>query len=119
MQIKDVYDYFNTFHLQYLKIPEAIAYLAFVVRDEEFYASGIKKKLNEEYPKLAISDTVLYQAIDCLSKWQWINHYNLVQQNRGRPRTMYRLDDQYLEEVKNIACLWEYNYHKQYQLTTL
>ncbi|MDV2997392.1 MAG: hypothetical protein N4J56_007097 [Chroococcidiopsis sp. SAG 2025] len=106
MTIEEIYQFFAAQPPIYLSSEQAACYVLSVLLIEESYGTRLIQKLESDYPPYRLSDTVLYAALNFLeteraiaSRWQKVD-------GRGRPRRMYSVSSQWLDEAQKLAALW-------------
>ncbi len=71
------------------------------------------QRLELEYPRYRLSDTVLYAALKFLEDERAIVGYWKKVEGRGRPRRMYQVSSQWQDEAQKLAALWMNSATKQ------
>ncbi len=107
MKFKDIYRYFQEPPPIYLSKEVAVCYILSVLLEQgDSYGTALIHLVEEEYPLYRLSDTVLYSALKFLEKEKVVEGYWQKVKGRGRPRKMYQLSDEKLEQSKGLAHLW-------------
>jgi len=106
MTLEEIYQFFAAQPPVYLTPEQAICYVLSVLLESESYGTALIQRLESDYPSYRLSDTVLYAALSFLesekaiaSRWQKVD-------GRGRPRRMYSVSPQWLDEAQKLAALW-------------
>lgn len=112
MKLEEVYQFFNQEPVTYLTCEQAVCYVLSVLLLEESYGTGFIQKLEIEYPKYRLSDTVLYAALKFLSdEGALVGQWKKVK-GRGRPRRMYQLAPNWRNDAQKLAQLWTNSIHQ-------
>ncbi|MGL4621636.1 MAG: PadR family transcriptional regulator [Chroococcidiopsis sp.] len=119
MTLEEIYQFFATQAPVYLTQEQAVCYVLSVLLESESYGSGLIEKLESEYPNYRLSDTVLYAALSFLESEQALASRPQKVDGRGRPRRMYSVSPQWLDEAQKLAALWTTSVAKQPQVETV
>ena len=106
MTIEDIYQYFQTPPPIYLSQEQAVCYVLSVLLRGESYGTELIGRLESEYPRYRLSDTVLYSALKFLEDEKAITGYLKKVEGRGRPRRMYQVSPQWQDRASDLARLW-------------
>ena len=107
MNIQDIYHYFQSPPPTYLSREIAVCFVAFVLTERgDSYGTALLRLIEDNYPHLQLSCTVLHSAIDFLVKERVIRGYLQRYEGRGRSRKMYQICDDHFEEAVSLALLW-------------
>lgn len=107
MKLQDVFQYFQSPPPVYLRKEVAVCYiLAILIEVDESYATGLVRHLTDEHPPYRISDTVLYSALEFLTDEGMIQSYWQNAPSRGRPKRIFSIKAEKLDEAKRLAQLW-------------
>ncbi len=112
MKLEDIYDYFARPRVTFLSQEEAACYVLSVLLQGKSYFSELLPKLEREYPAYRLSDTVLFSALSFLEAEGAIISYQ-GRFGRGRPRRLYQIKDEWLDEAQKLAQLWRDSATKQ------
>ncbi|MBD2305670.1 PadR family transcriptional regulator [Chroococcidiopsis sp. FACHB-1243] len=125
MTIEEIYQFFATQPPIYLSSEQAVCYVLSVLLIEESYGTRLIQKLESDYPPYRLSDTVLYAALNFLETERALAQLNEViasrpqkVDGRGRPRRMYSVSPQWLDEAQKLAALWRGFVTKQPQVAS-
>jgi len=117
MTIEESYQFFARQPPIYLSCEQAVCYVLSVLREGESYGTRLIQKLESDYPPYRLSDTVLYAALNFLeteraleSRWQKV-------EGRGRPRRMYQVSQEWLDEAQKLAEEWTNSVTQQPQMS--
>jgi DNA-binding PadR family transcriptional regulator len=116
MTIEEIYQFFATQPPIYLSSEQAACYVLSVLLIEESYGTRLIQKLESDYPPYRLSDTVLYAALNFLETERAIASRLQKVDGRGRPRRMYSVSPQWLDEAQKLAALWTTSVTKQPQV---
>ena len=106
MKLEEVYQFLVTPPPTFIGQELAVCYVLSVLLQGESYGTELIERLEREYPKYRLSDTVLYNALKFLESEKAItSHWEKVL-GRGRPRRMYQLNSQWLRHAKKLAGFW-------------
>ncbi len=106
MKLEEVYQFFATKPVTYLNCEQAVCYVLSVLLSGESYGTELIQLLEREYPNYRLSDTVLYNALNFLENSGAITGYWKKLVGRGRPRRMYRVNNNWQTEAHKLAALW-------------
>ncbi|PSB49473.1 PadR family transcriptional regulator [Cyanosarcina cf. burmensis CCALA 770] len=106
MKLEDIYQFFATQPPIYLSCEQAACYVLSVLLQGESYGTGLIQKLESDHPNYRLSDTVLYAALKFLESEKAIVSCWQKVEGRGRPRRMYSVSPQWLDEAQKLAALW-------------
>lgn len=117
-----VKQFFNRPKKRFLKTEEAIALLLFSLSKGDVCATEMSEEI-QGYSGLALSDTILYEAIGWLEKANYITSYESKTTNtRGRSRKMLSLVETANQSFVQYCCgVWEQQFislKKEQCLTT-
>lgn len=107
MKFEDIYQFFQDPPPTYLNKELAVCYVLSVLMSGESYGTELIGRLESEYPTYRLSDTVLYSALKFLEDQAAITGYWKKVEGRGRPRRMYQIRPECLEQAQNLARLWD------------
>lgn len=112
MQLSDVYAYYqNPKPRTFLRVEQAVCYTCSVLIQSDSYGTNLRDKIGIEYPQFALSDTVLYAALELLKQEGIITSYRQKiddeNEKRGRPRRMLRVVEKRRDEASLLAGFWE------------
>ncbi|OWY64014.1 PadR family transcriptional regulator [cyanobacterium TDX16] len=116
MTLEEIYQFFATQPPVYLTPEQAVCYVLSVLLESESYGSGLIQRLESDYPSYRLSDTVLYAALSFLESEQAVASRPQKVDGRGRPRRMYSVSPQWLDEAQKLAALWRGFVTKQPQV---
>ncbi|PSB48379.1 PadR family transcriptional regulator [Cyanosarcina cf. burmensis CCALA 770] len=106
MTIEEIYQFFAAQPPIYLSSEQAACYVLSVLLIEESYGTRLIQKLESDYPPYRLSDTVLYAALNFLETERAIASRPQKVDGRGRPRRMYSVSPQWLDQAQKLATLW-------------
>jgi len=106
MTIEEIYQFFAAQPPIYLSSEQAACYVLSVLLIEESYGTRLIQKLESDYPPYRLSDTVLYAALNFLETERALVARTQKLVGRGRPRRMYQVSQEWLEEAQKLAALW-------------
>lgn len=106
MTIEEIYRFFENPPPVYLNKELAVCYILSIFLRRDSYGTEIVELLADEYPLYRISDTVLYTALKLLQDQGIVTDYWKKVEGRGRPRRMYKIRPERLDEAQNLAELW-------------
>ena len=108
MKFQDIYRYFQEPPPIYLSKEVAVCYiLSTLLAQGASYGTALIKRVEDEYALYRLSDTVLYSALKFLEDEGVIEGYWQKVEGRGRPRRMYQVAENKLEQAKSLSLLWE------------
>lgn len=112
MQLSDVYAYYqNPKPRTFLRVEQAVCYTCCVLLQNDCYGIKLRDSIKVEYPQFAVSDTVLYAALELLENEGIIGSYRQKidgeNEKRGRPRRMLRIVEKRRDEAEELAGFWE------------
>ncbi|NCJ08519.1 PadR family transcriptional regulator [Synechococcales cyanobacterium C] len=108
MKFQDIYRYFQEPPPIYLSKEVAVCYiLSTLLVQGASYGTALIQRVELDYPLYRLSDTVLYSALKFLEDEEVIEGYWQKVEGRGRPRRMYQVTEEKLEQAKNLSHLWE------------
>lgn len=106
MKFDDIYQFFQEPPPTYLNKELAVCYVLSVLLSGESYGTELIQRLEDAYPTYRLSDTVLYSALKFLEDQAAITGYWKKVEGRGRPRRMYQIRAEWLEQSQDLARLW-------------
>lgn len=107
MKFQDIYRYFQEPPPIYLSKEVAVCYVLFVLNEHgDSYGTALIQLVESNYAMYRLSDTVLYSALKFLEDECVIRGYWQKVEGRGRPRRMYEVAAEKLEEAKKLGLLW-------------
>lgn len=107
MRLQDIYQYFLSPPPVYLGKEVAVCYiLSILIHIDESYATALMQHIRAEHPPYRISDAVLYSALEFLTDEGIIQSYGSNSHGRGRPRQMFSVRSEKLDDAKRLAQLW-------------
>jgi len=115
MKFEDIYQFFKTPPPFYLNKELAVCYVLAVLSRGDSYGTELIQLLETEYPTCRLSDTVLYSGLKFLEDESIIVGYWKKVEGRGRPRRMYQIREEAIQQSQDLTRLWyEYvrNNHK-------
>ena len=107
MELKKIYQFFETQPPTFLGEEPAVGYILSVLLQGESYATELIERLKSECPSYRLSDTILYSALNFLESSKVISAYRQKVDGRGRPRRMYRLNQQWVGQAAELASFWQ------------
>lgn len=107
MKLEDVYHFFEHQPTKFINSEVAVCYVLHSLLQKDCYAAELVQRLGKQYPALAVSEAVLYQALKFLEREAWIIRYPHNLEGRGRPRQMFRLVCEARTKAQELARLWE------------
>lgn len=109
MKFEDIYQFFQAPPPFYLNKELAVCYVLSVLSRGDSYGTELIQLLENEYPTYRLSDTVLYSALKFLEDEQIIEGYWKKVEGRGRPRRMYQIRSNAVQQAQDLTRLW-YDY---------
>jgi DNA-binding PadR family transcriptional regulator len=106
MKFEDIYQFFKTPPPFYLNKELAVCYVLSVLSRGDSYGTELIHLLETEYPTYRLSDTVLYSALKFLEDEEIIAGYWKKVEGRGRPRRMYQIRAESLQQAQDLTRLW-------------
>lgn len=107
MNFQDIYQYFQDPPPIYLSKEVAVCFiLSVLVEHGDSYGTALIHLIEHEHPLYRLSDTVLYGALKFLEQETVIVGYWQKVEGRGRPRRMYQIAEDKLEEATSLGRLW-------------
>lgn len=107
MNLQDIYHYFQSPPPVYLGKEVAVCYiLAILIDNGESYGTALIQHIKDEHPPYRLSDTVLYSALEFLTDEGMIQSLWQSAPTRGRPKRMFSVRPDKLDEAKHLAQLW-------------
>lgn len=107
MKFEDIYQYFKEPPPVYLSKEVAVCYVLSVLLEYgDSYGTALIQSIESEHPLYRLSDTVLYSALKFLEEEDVISGYWKKVEGRGRPRRMYRVTPELIDQAKGLAHLW-------------
>lgn len=107
MNLQDIYHYFQSPPPVYLGKEVAVCYiLAILIDNGESYGTGLIQHIKAEHTPYRISDTVLYSALEFLTDEGMIQSFWQSAPTRGRPKRMFSVRPEKLDDAKRLAQLW-------------
>ncbi len=107
MKFEDIYQFFRDPPPVYLNKELTVCYILSVLAEEDSYGTELIQKLEREYGAYRLSDTVLYSALKFLESENAIRGYWKKVEGRGRPRRMYQLHEECLQQGQELAHIWK------------
>jgi DNA-binding PadR family transcriptional regulator len=107
MKFEDIYQFFKDPPPFYLNKELAVCYVLSVLLRGDSYGTELINLLETDYPLYRLSDTVLYSALKFLENQDMVTGYWKKVEGRGRPRRMYQIRSEVLEQAEELASLWE------------
>lgn len=114
MKFEDIYQFFQAPPPFYLNKELAVCYVLSVLSRGDSYGTELIHLLETQYPTYRLSDTVLYSALRFLEDEAIISGYWKKVEGRGRPRRMYQIRSEAMNQAQSLTRLWvEYvnNHH--------
>lgn len=107
MKFEDIYQFFRQPPPIYLSKEVAVCYVLYVlVENGDSYGTALIQSIETEHPLYRLSDTVLYNALKFLEDENMITGYWKKVEGRGRPRRMYQVRAEKMNQAKELAGLW-------------
>lgn len=106
MKFEDIYKFFLNPPPSYLSKELAVCYILAVLVDGDSYGTELIERLENQYPHLRLSDTVLYSALKFLEEEAAILGYWKKVEGRGRPRRMYQIHSNSKTQAEELASFW-------------
>lgn len=107
MKFEDIYQFFREPPPVYLSKEVAVCYVLYVLLEHgDSYGTALIQSIETEHPLYRLSDTVLYSALKFLEDEDMITGYWKKVEGRGRPRRMYQVRPERVEEARGLAELW-------------
>jgi DNA-binding PadR family transcriptional regulator len=116
MKFEDIYQFFQAPPPFYLNKELAVCYVLSVLSRGDSYGTELIQLLENEYPTYRLSDTVLYSALKFLEDEQIIEGYWKKVEGRGRPRRMYQIRSNAVQQAQDLSRLWYEYVRKQHSL---
>lgn len=116
MKFEDIYQFFQAPPPFYLNKELAVCYVLSVLSRGDSYGTELIQLLENEYPTYRLSDTVLYSALKFLEDEQIIEGYWKKVEGRGRPRRMYQIRSNAMQQAQDLTRLWYEYVRKQHSL---
>jgi DNA-binding PadR family transcriptional regulator len=117
MKFEDIYQFFKDPPPFYLNKELAVCYVLAVLLRGDSYGTELIQLLETEYPLYRLSDTVLYSALKFLEDEEMVTGYWKKVEGRGRPRRMYQIRPEAMQQAQDLARLWhEYAVKKDQSL---
>jgi DNA-binding PadR family transcriptional regulator len=107
MKFEDIYQFFRDPPPFYLNKELAVCYVLSVLLRGDSYGTELINLLETDYPLYRLSDTVLYSALKFLENQDMVSGYWKKVEGRGRPRRMYQIRPDVLEQAQELSALWE------------
>ncbi|NES98074.1 MAG: helix-turn-helix transcriptional regulator [Desertifilum sp. SIO1I2] len=107
MKLEDIYQFFREPPPIYINKEQAVCYVLSVLSRADSYGTELIERLEREYACYRLSDTVLYSALKFLEDEGIIAGYWRKVEGRGRPRRMYQICPQWLQQARDLAHLWQ------------
>lgn len=120
LTVQGVTDFFLNPPPFYLNKALTVAYVLSVLSERDAYGTELIQLLETSYRGYKLSDIVLYNVVGFLEKEQIISTYwNKAETGqRGRPRRMYKVEPDKVEEARKLGDLWTKNHRRfGYQLS--
>ncbi|MGC6483653.1 MAG: Pex protein [Synechococcus sp.] len=93
---------------RFLDLELAICWVLDCLLKNDSYPSGLLQRLQNEHPKLRLSETVLHQALEFLETQGMLARYSKRCPSRGRPRHMLHLESTYRSEAEKLMKPWQH-----------
>jgi DNA-binding PadR family transcriptional regulator len=106
MKFDDIYQFFQDPPPFYLNKELAVCYVLSVLLNGDSYGTELIQLLERDYPLYRLSDTVLYSALKFLEDEQMVTGYWKKVEGRGRPRRMYQIRPEMMQQAQDLAQLW-------------
>jgi DNA-binding PadR family transcriptional regulator len=106
LTIEAIHQYFKNPPPHFLGREETVCYVLYVLTLRDTYGTELIEEIEQRYPQLSLSDTVLYQALKQLESEGMVSTYWKKLEGRGRPRRMYHLVDGQHSTAKSLSKLW-------------
>jgi DNA-binding PadR family transcriptional regulator len=107
MKFEDIYQFFRQPPPIYLSKEVAVCYVLYVLVEQgDSYGTALIQSIETEHPLYRLSDTVLYNALKFLEDEDMITGYWKKVEGRGRPRRMYQIRPEKMEQARELANLW-------------
>jgi DNA-binding PadR family transcriptional regulator len=106
MKFEDIYQFFKDPPPFYLNKELAVCYVLAVLLRGDSYGTELIQLLETEYPLYRLSDTVLYSALKFLEDEEMVTGYWKKVEGRGRPRRMYQIKSEAMQQAQDLASLW-------------
>lgn len=113
MKFEDIYRFFKAPPPFYLNKELAVCYVLSVLSRGDSYGTELIQLLENEYPTYRLSDTVLYSALKFLEDEEIIAGYWKKVEGRGRPRRMYQIRGEAVQQAQDLTRLW-YEYVREH-----
>lgn len=107
MKFEDIYQFFKDPPPFYLNKELAVCYVLAVLLRGDSYGTELIQLLETEYPLYRLSDTVLYSALKFLEDEEMVTGYWKKVEGRGRPRRMYQIKSEAMQQAQDLARLWQ------------
>lgn len=118
MNFQDIHQYFSDPPPVYLSKEVAVCYiLSVLVNEGNSYGTALIQSIEHHNPLYRLSDTVLYSALNFLEDENVIQGYWQKVEGRGRPRRMYQVIPEKLDQAKTLSRLW-FQYLGEHPVTT-
>jgi DNA-binding PadR family transcriptional regulator len=106
MKLQDIYQYFQSPQPIFLNQEMAVCYVLAILSESDSYGTEFIQQLEMKHAPHRLSDTVLYGALKFLEKEAIIQGYWQKVVGRGRPRRMYRIEDNSHAQARELGQLW-------------
>lgn len=107
MSLQEIYQYFQSSHPIHLGKEVAACYvLSILIEEGDSYPTALMEIIHAKYPPHRVSDTVLYSVLTFLTREGFILSYWQNGPGKGRPRRMYSVQPEKLDEARRLAQLW-------------
>lgn len=106
MKFEEIYQFFKDPPPFYLNKELAVCYVLAVLLRGDSYGTELIQLLETEYPLYRLSDTVLYSALKFLEDEEMVTGYWKKVEGRGRPRRMYQIKSEAMQQAQDLAQLW-------------
>jgi DNA-binding PadR family transcriptional regulator len=107
MKFEDIYQFFKDPPPFYLNKELAVCYVLSVLLRGDSYGTELINLLETECALYRLSDTVLYSALKFLEDQEMVTGYWKKVEGRGRPRRMYQIRPEVMEQAQDLARLWQ------------
>lgn len=120
MSLQEIYQYFQSPHPIHLGKEVATCYvLCILIEEGDFYAKALMELIEAKYPPHCVSDTVLYGVLTFLTREGFVFSYWQNKPGKGRPRRMYSVKPEKLDEARRLAQLWHQFLGDDYESDTV
>lgn len=107
MNLQDIHHYFQSPPPVYLGQEVTVCYiLSILINNGDSYGTALIQHIKAKHPPYRISDTTLYHALEFLVDEGMIQSYWNKSHGRGRPRRMFSIRPEKLDDAKHLSQLW-------------